>query len=201
MNDLTQLLREADPLRHEVSRLDAERDRLRSVVTAARPAVTSPSRRAASTRVAAFLALGTVAFGLSYVSDVPWTTSVAAQVRFEVRLAEDRPVPGLVAAQVENTGRLVYLHPETVVNNDDVASAAALNGTAGFTVEVQLLPGGADRLRQAMSTDVGRPVAILLEGRVVMAPTVRSPIGDSAVITGALTESEARRIADGVSRR
>ena len=59
----------------------------------------------------------------------------------------------------------------------------------------------AERLRQATSAHIGRPVAILLEGRVAMAPTVRSPIAESAVITGAFTEAEARRIAEGISRR
>jgi hypothetical protein len=200
MNNLAQLLREADPLRHEDFRLDAERARLRAVISAATPAVPSPSQRTAFRRVAALTAVALVALVLAYASDISWTTPVAAQVRFEVRLAEDRPVPGLVVAQVENTRQVIYLHPETVVSNEDIASAAAINGTHGFAVEVHLLPSGADRLRQATGAHIGRRVAILLDGRIAMAPTVRSPIGDSAVITGQLTEAEARRIAEGVSR-
>lgn len=200
MNNLTQLLRDADPLPHEDFRLDAERERLRSLITAARPVAPGRSRRAAFTRRAVLLPVAGVALVLGSLLDFRWTTPVAAQVPFEVRLAEERPAPGLVVAQVGNTGRLIYLHPETVVSNEDVASAAAVNGPTGFTVEVQLLPGGADRLRQASGAHAGRPVAILLEGRVAMAPTVRSPMGDSAVITGQLTEIEARRIADGVRR-
>lgn len=201
MNDLTQLLQEADPLRHESSRLVAERERLRATITAARPAVARPSRRAALARVAALVAAATVALVLPYVSGFRVTTPVAAQVRFEVRLAEVRPVPGLVVAHVENTGQVIYLHPEAVVSNEDVAGAVATDVTSGFAVEVQLLPSAAERLRQATSAHIGRPVAILLDGRVAMAPTVRSPIGESAVITGEFTEAEARRIAEGVSRR
>lgn len=201
MNNLTQLLQEADPLRHEAFYLDAERDRLRLAIAATRPAVSSLARRTAFRRVAALVALATAALVLASVSDFPWTTPVAAQVRFEVRLAEDRPVPGLVVAHVQNSGKVIYLHPETVVSNEDIASAAAINGTPGFVVEVQLRPSGADRLRQATGAHIGRPMAILLGGRVEMAPMVRSAIGDSAVITGQLTEAEARRIAEGVSRR
>lgn len=201
MNNLTQLLQEADPLRHEASRLVAQRERLRAAITTATPAVARPSRRAALSRVAALVAAATIALAVAYVSGFRLTTPVAAQVPFEVRLAEERPVPGLVVAHVEKTGQVIYLHPEALVSNEDVASAVAIDGTAGFTVEVQLLPSAAERLREATSGHIGRPVAILLEGRVAMAPTVRSPIGESAVITGQLTEAEARRIADGVSQR
>lgn len=198
--NLTQLLLEADPLRHEESRLETERGRLRSAIASATPTAARESGRPGRARLAALVALSIGGLALAYVSDVPWATPAAAQVRFELRLAEERPVAGLVVAQVENTGQIIYLHPETVVGNDDIAGAAAVNGTAGFAVEVQLLPTGADRLREATQTHIGRPIAILLDGRVAMAPTVRSPIGDSAVITGQLSETEARRIAEGVSR-
>lgn len=201
MNNLTQLLQDADPIRHEDSGLGAERERLRAAITAVRPAAARPSRWAASPRVVALAAVVTVALVCAYVFGLRLTTPVAAQVRFEVRLAEEHPVPGLVVAQVENSGQVIYLHPEALVSNGDVASAVPIGGTPGFTVEVQLLPNAAERLRQATSAHIGRPVAILLDGRVAMAPKVRSPIGESAVITGQLTEAEARRVADGVSQR
>jgi len=41
-------------------------------------------------------------------------------------------------------------------------------------------------------------MAILLDGQVVIAPVVRSPIGDSAVVTGHFTKTEAQRIVDGI---
>ena len=70
-----------------------------------------------------------------------------------------------------------------------------------FGIAVQFLPSGAERMRQATATHVGRPVAILIDGSVVMAPVVRSPIGDSAVISGNYTRSVAERIADGMKLR
>jgi preprotein translocase subunit SecD len=44
-------------------------------------------------------------------------------------------------------------------------------------------------------------MAILLDGKVVMTPVVRSPITDSAMITGNFTRAEAERIADGIGKR
>ena len=46
-----------------------------------------------------------------------------------------------------------------------------------------------------------RPVAILLDGDVVMAPVVKSPISGSAMITGNYTRAEAERIVTGIVGR
>ncbi len=68
-------------------------------------------------------------------------------------------------------------------------------------VSVQLLPDGAQRMRQATAAHVGRPMAILIDGEVVTAPTVRSAVSDSAWINSDYTQAEAQRIADGIGVR
>lgn len=126
-------------------------------------------------------------------------TPVLAAVRFEMRLAEDQPVHGTIAARIAGSDRLVHLHPEIVVNNDDIADAVVLqDGPAGFGVAVRLLAPGAARMRQATATHLGRPVAILIDGVVVTAPVVRSPIDEAAVISGHYTQADAERIARGI---
>ena len=138
----------------------------------------------------------------NYQDWFPTMTPVAAQVRFEVRLAEGHAVPGLRVEQVGDSRSLIYLHMETVVGNDDIARAWVVDdGSPRFGVGVQLQPGGAARMRQATADHIGRPVAILIDGTVVMAPIVRSPIGDSAVISGRFTREEAERIAAGIDGR
>jgi preprotein translocase subunit SecD len=144
--------------------------------------------------------IGTLALG--YQVWVRGTAAVLAAVRFEVRLAENQPVPGLVVAQVAHTGRLIYSHPEIVLNNDDIAQSwVSQDGPDRFSVSVQFLQSAAQRMRQATTAHLGRPMAILLDGKVVMTPVVRSPITDSAMITGNFTRAEAERIADGIGKR
>jgi preprotein translocase subunit SecD len=46
---------------------------------------------------------------------------------------------------------------------------------------------------------LGRPVAILIDGEVVSAPTVKSPIGAAAVISCDCSHAEAERIAQGMT--
>jgi SecD/SecF fusion protein len=53
-------------------------------------------------------------------------------------------------------------------------------------------------MRKASGNHIGKPVAIIIDGRVVMAPVVRSPIGDSALVTGHFTKAEAERIVHGI---
>jgi len=53
-------------------------------------------------------------------------------------------------------------------------------------------------MQAATAGHIGRPVAILIDGRVVLAPTLRAIIADSAVITGSYTREEAERLAEGL---
>ena len=196
-------MQDADPLRHEAPRFDGEREELRLRILQTTPVDRSTRPVRAHFMVVATLAMAVIGVvALGYQVWVHGTTSLLAAVRFEVRLAEDQPIPGLTVAQVADSGRLIYLHPEIVVSNDDIAQSWVLQDGAGrFGVAVALLPSGAERMRQATTSHQGRPVAILIDGSVVTAPVVRSPIGDSAVISGDYTRAEADRIAEGIGRR
>ena len=53
-------------------------------------------------------------------------------------------------------------------------------------------------MRQSTANHLGKPVAILINGDVVSAPTLKSPIGAAAVISGDYTQADAQRIAAGM---
>jgi preprotein translocase subunit SecD len=131
-----------------------------------------------------------------------------AAVRFEVRLAEEQAAPGLTAARVANSNRTVYLRPEVVVTNADIANSRVGPGgdrvppgatPTQFWIYVQLTAEGADKMRRATMNHLGRPVAILIDGEVVSVPTVKSAIGAAAVISGDFTRADAERIAQGMN--
>lgn len=203
MSSLRSLLQDADPLRHEAPRLDDEREKLRLRILQTTPV--DRSTRPIRARLPVVTTLAMVMIGVAALGYQVWvhgTTPLLAAVRFEVRLAEDQPIPGLTVAQVADSTRLIYLHPEIVVSNDDIAQSWVFEDGAGrFGVAVALLPSGAERMRQATTSHQGRPVAILIDGSVVTVPVVRAPIGDSAVISGDFTRAEAERIAEGIGRR
>jgi hypothetical protein len=203
MSTINELLREADPLHDDWPRLEAERGRLRhAVVSAATRAPAGSGGRFHARRTA----LVTVAALLVTVAAMRWQNwtgggaTLQAAMRFEVRLAEERPIPGLVATPVAGTTRVVYLYDGVLVTNGDIVQSRVTDGggPARFGIEVTLSPAGAERMRRATATHIGRPVAILIDGNVVALPVVRAPIGESAVISGDFTRADAERIAEGI---
>ena len=203
MSSLRSLLQDADPFRHEPQCPDDALERVRLQVLSGAPThrVSRPAR-ARVTLVGALTFAIVGFFALGYQFWQHGTATLLAAVRFEVRLAEERPIPGLVVAQVADSGKTIYLHPGPVVTNEDIAhSWVSQDGQGRFGVTVELFPSGAERIRQATTGHVGRPIAILLDGSVVRAPLVRSPITDSAAITGFVTHAEADRIAKGIEIR
>jgi preprotein translocase subunit SecD len=193
MTTLQTLLRDADPLADEPGRTaeDRRRDRQR-VLTFEHVARKRPRARRAMMAIAA-VALAALVTGY-------W--SVTAAVRFEVRLAEDNPANGLREILVSGSRR-IYLQQRAVVTNSDIAQAEVVPGNTAstFNVSIRFTPDGAARMLRATQGHLGRPVAILLDGEVVMAPVVKSPISNAAMITGNYTRAEAERIVNGIIGR
>ena len=203
MTKIRDVLTAADPLRREQQPTEAERERVRhTVVAAASRGDLQSERSRRSILVPVLVTLAMIGMIVAASSMWPRNGSLAqAVVRFEVRLAEDQPAPGLSAAHVSNSNRTVYLHPQIVVTNADIAFSNVIPGNTPsqqFWIDVRLNAAGAAKMRQATTNHLGRPVAILIDGEVVVAPTVKSAIGAAAVISGDYTQASAQRIAGGM---
>src|SRR5687767_15691453 len=116
MKTVRDVLLDADPLRHEPHRMEAERDRLRRAVVGAATGVTTPSSAWFHSRVIFLGVLVLIVLGIVSAGSQIWSqggaTLQAAAIRFEVRLAEDHPIAGLREARIPGTKRVVYLHQE-----------------------------------------------------------------------------------------
>lgn len=205
MTTVRELLRDADPLRREPDRLEGQRDRLRqAVVAAARDRGVGASGQFRRPAMLAVVAM--IAFGIIALVSQTWSRgggTLQAQIRFEVRLAEDRPAAGLREVRVAATDRVVYLHPDIVITNGDIERSTVVqgDGPSRFHISVAFNAAGTRKMRQATAQHIGSPLAILIDGEVVMAPTLRSPISSAAVITGDYTRAEAERIVNGIGLR
>jgi TonB family protein len=116
----------------------------------------------------------------------------------EVRLAETQPGAGLVEADVQGSNQKIYMRSSAVVTGADVTGARTIEvGGGRYSVGVAFSAAGSNRLAESTKIHMGRPVAIVLNGRVIAAPVVRSMIRDSAVISGNFTKEEADRIVAG----
>lgn len=204
MNDIGELLQHADPIRHESSTsfLEQREVQRRSILAA----VSSGDRRAGAIpkprlRAAFFIMVASMAVLAVFLGGRLWSPlvqDVHAAVRFEIRLAEDRPAPGLREAKVSGTDRSVYLHEEVVVTNSDISAARVIHVGDAYAVGIEFNKAGAKKMRRATGKHIGKPVAILLDGKVVMASVLRSPIDRSAEITDSFTKAEAERVVNGI---
>jgi len=206
MKTVRELLRDADPLRHEPHRLAEERDRLRQAVVAATVDVAAPSSTWFRTPLVILTTVTLIILAIAAVGSQMWPhggATLQAAVRFEMRLAEDHQAAGLQEARVSGSDRVVYLHQEIIVTNSDIAQSSVVpgDGPSRFGIDVQFNAAGAQKMRRATANHVGRLVAILIDGEVVIAPILRAPISTSGLINGDYTKAEAERIVSGIRIR
>ena|ERR1700719_47339 len=202
MKTIRELLRDGDPLQDEAALPVLERDSRRQAVLVVSSSREWPNFHSGS-RIALFAIVVTTLIVISALGSriwLPFVGDVQGAVRFEVRLTEYGSAPGLRKAKVSDSGKTVYLHSEVIVDNGDIATARIIPGSnpSQYAVELKFNGSGTEKISKASGNHIGRPMAITLNGQVVMAPTVRSPIGDSAVVTGNFTRAEAERIVNGI---
>jgi hypothetical protein len=206
MRTVRDLLRDGDPLRQEPRRLEGERDRLRKTVVAAAADITAPSSTWFRTPIGLLALVTLIIVAIVAVGSQIWPrggATLQAAVRFEVRLAEDHQTAGLREARVSFSDTVVYLYEEIIVTNSDIAESRVVQGDrpSRFGVGVEFNAAGAQKMRRATANHIGRPLAILIDGDVVTAPVLRSPISASSVISGDYTQAEAERIVNGIGLR
>ncbi len=202
MTTINQLLAATDPLRDETGPPLERRDALRRRLVAAASAGTRGER--VMSRRFVVLAGGAAALLGALTTSPVWIRSGAtlhAAMQFEVRLAEADPKAGMREAVDTGSGRTIYLNRDVVLTNEDIAETRVVPLPSGFGVEVDFTGAGAAKMRLATTENVGRLLAILVDGTVLAAPSVRSPIDQIGMISGDFTKDEAERLAEGIRRR
>jgi len=204
MTKINDLLRDADPLRHEPMCPSDQQNLRRAAVRAAASGASEPSRVGSWPRTSVFATFVLAVIVTTFFGSRVWSVFVgdlnAAAIRFEVRLAEDRPARGLREAKVSGSDRSIYLHDEVIVTNSDIAVARVAPGLrpSEYNVVIEFNSSGAEKMSAATANHIGKPIAILLDGRVVMAPVLRTLISASARITGNFTRTQAERLVKGI---
>ncbi len=104
--------------------------------------------------------------------------------------------PGAPAAPWLNVERAALL------NFQDVKSATAKpreGDSSHWEIAIELTEDGAKKLTKVSQENRGKALAIVADGVVLMAPTIRSEMGDQITVSGNFTEAEAMRVADGIN--
>ncbi len=202
MNRIRDLLQEADPLRVESEPSATDRSRQRRTILAA--AANAPlTATEPHSRIPTYLSIMLIAFVAFVVGLRLWTPFIndaQAAVRFEVRLAEQNPAPGLKAKAVK--GGTIYLHEEVIVTNSDIAQAEVVPQPGGsqYAIMVTFKPAAARKIQMVTEQNIGKRIAILIDDQVVTAPIIREATGEAAKLDS-YTKEEAERIVAGMKIR
>lgn len=124
----------------------------------------------------------------------------APPVSVELRLAEPKPGPGLVAAVDPKNGAAIYLHKNAIINATQIINAkVAIDVLDDSAVEITLNPEASKKLHTFTKTNIMRQLATLVDGKVVDVATIREPITSGLCVFGAATRQEAERIVQGIA--
>ena len=131
-----------------------------------------------------------------------WGMAVAAEpapkLKLEFKRAETKAAEGLTEAKVGDSDKTIYLHKEADLTNDDIASARVIEDENRPVVEIVFTKEGAKKAAKLSEEHQDKPVAIVVDGKVITAPIIRSKLSEKAQFTGKFTKAEAERIAKGI---
>ncbi|MBN1854048.1 MAG: DUF1559 domain-containing protein, partial [Pirellulales bacterium] len=128
------------------------------------------------------------------------STSITAQdprTFLEFHLAESNPRENLMKAILDHNKETVYLHKDPVLTGQHVTSAQVVNIDSNQpAVVVTFTEEGQQILKKVTTDHQGKRLAVLVDGKIVTAPTIRATISKVALITGNFDRAEAERIAN-----
>jgi preprotein translocase subunit SecD len=130
------------------------------------------------------------------------TAPSVSQGRIQLRFASVAPVRGHKATTNPLDSSTIYLAPGAFLQDEQVQSARVVEVATGEpAVEITFTPAGAATLRDVSERNVGKLVAILVDGRVVTAVPIQSVFDvPSILLVANFTREEAERLARDLSR-
>jgi len=131
------------------------------------------------------------------------TGVLQAQVRFTINAASDDPVAGWQKMDID--GRSVWVNPAPALTSADIQDAEpGTDRNFGKYVNLAFTDAGAKKIRDLTTAQMNKLIAMVLDGKVISAPGVRSVITSDRMITWSLrglTTEEVRRILTSVNQR
>ena len=140
-------------------------------------------------RTSTFVIIGTIVTLLAGILN--------GQSAFEVRAAAATAVSGWQQMSTPG-GEALWVAPGTRLTAADIERAEArVLPDSGPAVAVVFTDAGAKKMAALAAEQSDKPIALLLDGKVIWAPVMRGAIGKEAVLTGGpggLTKAQVERL-------
>ncbi len=120
----------------------------------------------------------------------------------EFRPGEAAPRAGLAEMTVEGSDRKVYLRAPVALSSADLQSGSVESDRTGTRIRLVLKPAGAATFAAVTEECIGKPLGIVVDGKLLSAPMVRERIPGGVIeIAGPFTPAEASRILERLAPR
>jgi preprotein translocase subunit SecD len=121
------------------------------------------------------------------------------KTRVEFRRAETTAAKELIEATVAGTKDKVYLYKTADLTATDIDSVMIAGDAKNPTIEITFTEAGAKKAAKMSEDHINKPVAIVVDGKVIAAPIVRVKLGATILISGHFTEEEAAKIVKAIT--
>jgi preprotein translocase subunit SecD len=107
------------------------------------------------------------------------------QAQVAIRAASSEPVAGWQEMRISEGERPIWVAPSDALVAGDIERAESYKTADGRTaVGMVFTDTGAQRMRELSRSQLNKLVALLVDGKLIWAPLVRSEIGKQTAITG-----------------
>jgi preprotein translocase subunit SecD len=104
--------------------------------------------------------------------------------QLEIKRAEVEAAENLTEVTVQKTGAKIFLSKTPDITNDDIADASIDHIGDELLLKLKFTKQGQARMKKLTKEHNGKPLAVLLDGKVLVAPTIASILSEQAVFTG-----------------
>jgi preprotein translocase subunit SecD len=121
------------------------------------------------------------------------TERVSVQLMFH--LAERTPAPGLIEAVEFGTGQKYFLYKDDLLTGEDVDGVQlAFDERHNPGIRIELTDLGSDKLDRVLQTHKGRPMAIVRNGEILLAPLLNEGLKKELFIFGGFNVEQAKLV-------
>ena len=117
----------------------------------------------------------------------------------EIRLVKEESDSALMPVEFE--GAVIYLHPEPLLSDEDLARVEPFVRPGQLILRLELTSAAGERMFSRTSAEVGNYLALIVDGEVRSAPVIRDAVRGPAEMVIPVSAEEAARLSELVRAR
>ena len=124
------------------------------------------------------------------------------KIKVEFVRAETKPADGLKPTAIEGSKEKIYLLNKADLTNEDIAAAkVSFDNEQKPVIDITFTKAGAMKMAKVSEDHLGKPLAVVVDGKVISAPILRVKIIEKATLSGSFTKDEAEKLVEMINAK